>query len=103
MPQIIVAADRGAAFGEGTVTFRETVNVADFDSQHFASQLVERIGWAVEDADQVEQLPATPPEIASDREARADAPEPQSDEREERKHDEVRAGADARVSVPSPA
>jgi hypothetical protein len=56
MPQIIVAADRGAAFGEGAVTFRETVNVADFESQHFATQLVERLGWAVEDADQAEQV-----------------------------------------------
>ena len=40
MPQIIVAADRGAAFGEGAVTFREGVNVADFESEHFATQLV---------------------------------------------------------------
>ncbi len=54
MPQIIVAADRGAAFGEGAVTFRERVNVADFRSEHFAAQLVERLGWAVEDADAVE-------------------------------------------------
>jgi hypothetical protein len=57
MPQIIVAADRGAAFGEGAVTFRERVNVADFESQHFAAQLVERLGWAVEDADLAEQIP----------------------------------------------
>ena len=55
MPQIIVAADRGAAFGEGAVTFRERVNVADFESEHFAAQLVERLGWAVEDADLAEQ------------------------------------------------
>ena len=55
MPQIIVAADRGAAFGEGAVTFRERVNVADFESGHFAAQLVERLGWAVEDADVAER------------------------------------------------
>jgi hypothetical protein len=55
MPQIIVAADRGAAFGEGAVTFRERVNVADFESGHFAAQLVERLGWAVADADAVER------------------------------------------------
>jgi len=58
MPQIIVAADRGAAFREGAVTFRERVSVADFDSPHFAAQLVERLGWAVEDADQAEQTPS---------------------------------------------
>ena len=57
MPQIIVAADRGAAFGQGTMTFREGVTVADFQSEHFATQLVERLGWAVEDADQLERIP----------------------------------------------
>jgi len=62
MPQIIVAADRGAAFGEGDVTFRERVNVADFESGHFAAQLVERLGWAVEDADVVERRQAEPGE-----------------------------------------
>jgi hypothetical protein len=54
MPQIIVAADRGAGFGEGTVTFRERVNVADFESDHFMAQLAERLGWAVEDAAELE-------------------------------------------------
>lgn len=51
MPQIIVTADRG----EGAVMLRERVNVADFESRHFAAQLVERLGWAVEDADQAER------------------------------------------------
>jgi hypothetical protein len=55
MPQIIVTADRGDAFGEGAVTLMERVNVADFESEHFAAQLVERLGWAVEDADEVER------------------------------------------------
>lgn len=56
MPQIIVTADRGAAFGEGAVTLRERVSVADLESGHFATQLVERLGWAVADADEVERL-----------------------------------------------
>ena len=56
MPQIIVTADRGAAFGEGAVTLRERVTVADFESEHFASQLVERLGWAVGDADEAERV-----------------------------------------------
>ncbi len=51
MPQIIVTADRG----EGTVTWRERINASDFESQHFAQQLVERIGWAVNDAHEVER------------------------------------------------
>jgi hypothetical protein len=69
MPQIIVAADRGAAFGQGVVTLREGVTVADFESEHFASQLVERLGWAVEDADQLERTPG-------DAENTAEEPEP---------------------------
>ena len=93
MPQIIVAADRGAAFGEGAVTFRETVNVADFESQHFATQLVERIGWAVEDANQVEQTPAAPENlgpgrgphrIAEERRSRRISDEAQPPRRDER-------------------
>lgn len=56
MPQIIVTADHGAAFGEGAVTFRERVTVADLESNHFAQQLVERLGWAVGDADEVERV-----------------------------------------------
>lgn len=51
MPQIIVTADRG----EGTETWRERINASDFESQHFAAQLVERIGWAVGDAHDVER------------------------------------------------
>jgi hypothetical protein len=85
MPQIIVAADRGAAFGEGAVTLRETVSVADFESQHFAAQLVERLGWAVEDANRVEEdSPSTqdraktraPQHIPDQRQARRISEEP---------------------------
>jgi len=57
MPQIMVVADQEAGFGEGAVTLRERVNVSDFESEHFATQLVERLGWAVEDADHVERRP----------------------------------------------
>ena len=56
MPQIIVTADAGPAFRDDAVTLRERVNVADFESQHFATQLVERLGWAVADADRAEQF-----------------------------------------------
>ena len=51
MPQITVTADRG----EGTVTWRERINASDFESKHFANHLVERIGWAVDDAHEVER------------------------------------------------
>ena len=37
----------------------ERVNAEDFESDHFQAQLVERIGWAVTDAHEVETT--TPP------------------------------------------
>ncbi len=55
MPQIIVTADQTTDTGEGTVMLRERINVADFESDHFAAQLVERLGWAVSDAHEAER------------------------------------------------
>jgi hypothetical protein len=51
MPQIIVTAARG---DEEAVMLCERVNVTDFTSEHFARQLVERLGWAVSDAHEAE-------------------------------------------------
>lgn len=53
MPQIIVTADSLDDQGGTPVMFRERVSVSDFESRHFANQLVERIGWAVGDADEL--------------------------------------------------
>lgn len=55
MPQVIVTADRSNDRGEGAVMLRERVSPADFESNHFQTQLVERLGWAVSDAKEVEQ------------------------------------------------
>lgn len=55
MPQIIVTADTADGRGDGAVMLRERVNVTDFESQHFAIQLLERLGWAVGDADEAER------------------------------------------------
>ena len=33
---------------------RERINAADLESDHFAAQLVERLGWAVSDAHEAE-------------------------------------------------
>jgi hypothetical protein len=59
VPQIIVTADRTDA-GDGAVMLRERINVTDFESDHFANQLVERLGWAVSDADEAEREPGVP-------------------------------------------
>ena len=67
MPQIIVTADRVGDSEEQAVMLRERVNAADFESDHFAAQLVERLGWAVTDAQEAEggerpvDTAATPP------------------------------------------
>jgi hypothetical protein len=57
MPQIIVMAKPPGREGEEAVMLRERVTVSDFESRHFADQLLERLGWAVSDADDVEQTP----------------------------------------------
>src|SRR6185437_5474337 len=53
MPQIIVTADKLDEDAEAPIMFRERVSVSDFESEHFAAQLVERLGWAVGDADEL--------------------------------------------------
>jgi hypothetical protein len=55
LPQIIVTADRPNERGEGPVMLNERVSAADFESEHFAARLVERLGWAVTDADEAER------------------------------------------------
>jgi len=55
VPQIIVTADNPPEGSESAVMFTERVSVQDFESDHFQAQLVERIEWAVGDADAVEQ------------------------------------------------
>lgn len=54
MPQIIVTADETQDVKQMGVTLRERINVDDFESDRFAANLVERLGWAVLDAAEVE-------------------------------------------------
>jgi hypothetical protein len=54
MPQIIVTAGSEHGFDERTVMLRERVNATDFESDRFTANLLERLGWAVEDATSVE-------------------------------------------------
>jgi len=53
MPQLLISTDR---HGEdaGTVVYRERINLSDLESDHFSHQLVERVGWALSDADELE-------------------------------------------------
>jgi hypothetical protein len=54
MPQILVVTDSADA-SAGTVVYRERVSIADLSSDHFSDQLVERVGWAVGDASNLER------------------------------------------------
>jgi hypothetical protein len=54
MPQILVVTDRPDE-AAGTVVYRERVLATDLTSDHFSGQLVERVGWAVQDAGLLER------------------------------------------------
>lgn len=54
MPQILVVADV-AEETANRVVYRERVATSDLESDHFSGQLVERVGWAVHDADVIEK------------------------------------------------
>lgn len=54
MPQILVMADVDDRTAS-KVVYREGISPSDLESDHFSGQLVERVGWAVLDADELEQ------------------------------------------------
>jgi len=58
MPQILVIADSSQS--EDEVVYRERVARSSLESEHFAGQLLERVGWAVGDADDLENRPQEP-------------------------------------------
>lgn len=53
MPRIIVQADATPDRQPPSVLLFERVQPTDLESDHFAAQLIERIGWAVVDASEV--------------------------------------------------
>jgi hypothetical protein len=55
VPQIIVLADSARQERDKAVMLRERVTLDDLESDHFAAQLVERLGWAVGDAHAMER------------------------------------------------
>ena len=72
MPQIIVMTGGGGGVGHGNVMLRERLNITDFESERFATNLLERLGWAVEDATAAERARADAAELASAREPEPD-------------------------------
>lgn len=53
MPQIVIVTDTPDEAGR-TVVYRERVALTDLESDHFSGHLVERVGWAVLDASELE-------------------------------------------------
>ena len=66
MPQILVVTDSADA-SAGTVVYRERISIADLRSDHFSGQFVERVGWAVGDAGELERKDRRTPHIAAHR------------------------------------
>jgi hypothetical protein len=56
MPRIIVRSEPTTE-GEGAITLDERVPVADLQGGHRSAELIERLGWAVHDADDIERDP----------------------------------------------
>ena len=54
MPSIVVVPDT-AAHEHGAFQFKERVTAPLLDDPHFAAQLIERLAWAVEDAEETER------------------------------------------------
>lgn len=86
MPEIIITA-AGVPTperGERDVLLRERVNCADFESERFAANLLERLEWAVADATELERrgritgrvMPARRPATEAAEEPEEDALEP---------------------------
>jgi hypothetical protein len=57
MPRIIVTSDNS----DGRVLHSERVTPSDFETEHFRTQLAERVAWAVEDAEQERPSDAVAP------------------------------------------
>lgn len=56
MPQILVVTETDRRdSSDSTVVYRERVSLSDLESDHFSGQLVERVGWAMCDADELER------------------------------------------------
>jgi hypothetical protein len=65
MPLVIVLADC-ARTGHKEVVMQERVVSAHLDSEHSSAQLIQRLGWAIVDATDLEQA-ATPKRSVRDR------------------------------------
>ena len=59
MPRILVITDQSEQ-RETAVVLQERVLPSVLESDHFSAQLVERVGWALVNADEIEHRPPVP-------------------------------------------
>ena len=59
MPRILVTTD-GPDGRETAVLLQERVVPSDLDSDHFSARLIQRVGWALVDADEIEHRTPAP-------------------------------------------
>ena len=60
MPRVIVMSESRTE-REGVITLDERIASTDLRSDHHSAQLIERVGWAVHDADDAEREQAAVP------------------------------------------
>jgi hypothetical protein len=51
MPSILIVPDSGSRAVAERFKLRERISADDIHDEHICAQLIERIGWAVEDAE----------------------------------------------------
>jgi hypothetical protein len=59
MPRILVTTEP-VERPKAAVMLDEHIATSDLTSDHFAAQLIQRIGWAVDDAESTEHQPISP-------------------------------------------
>ena len=55
MPRVLVITDQ-AKQGDAAVLLDEQVHSIHLDSEHSADQFIQRLGWAISDAEEAEHL-----------------------------------------------
>jgi hypothetical protein len=59
MPRIIVTTDSSQQIDDGSALLDERVQSVHISTDHAAAQLVERLAWAIKDAESAEQVGRT--------------------------------------------
>ena len=64
MPSILIVPDTNDGDAAERFKLRERISAVDLDDEHICAQLLERIGWAVADAEREEEGRAPTPRSA---------------------------------------